>query len=385
MPPLPDRERILLGPGPSPVSPRVMRALAAPPLSHLDPDMMALLDDLRERLARIFRAPDGAFTFAVSGTGSSGLEAAVANTVREGTPVLAVVTGYFGDRLASVCARYGAQVHRVEVPWGRAVDPDALRRALATTRAEVVAVVHVETSTGVCNPVADLCAVARERGCLTIVDAVTSLGGHPVDMAAWGADVVYSCSQKCLGAPSGLAPIAFSARALERASCRSFYLDVQLLRDYWIGRRYHHTISAPLVYALREAAIDVEEETLDARWARHRHHHRVLTSGLGAMGLELLPPGPERSWTLNAVCVPDGVNEAAVRRRLLLEANLEVGAGLGPLAGRVWRVGLMGAGSTSDHILTLLSALERALRAEGVAVAPGAGAAAARDALATVR
>jgi alanine-glyoxylate transaminase/serine-glyoxylate transaminase/serine-pyruvate transaminase len=385
MPSLPDRERILLGPGPSPVLPRVMRAMLAPPLSHLDPDMMALLDDLRARLARLFRAPEDAFAFAVSGTGSSGLEAAVANLVREGTPVVAVVTGYFGDRLANVCARYGGRVHRVEGTWGRAVDPEALRRALAATGPAVVAMVHVETSTGVCNPVADLCAIARGRGGVTIVDAVTSLGGHPVEMAAWGADVVYSCSQKCLGAPSGLAPIAFSARALERASCRSFYLDVALLRDYWVGRKYHHTISAPLVYALREAVLEVEEETLDARWVRHRHHHRVLTSGLGAMGLELLPPEPERSWTLNAVCVPDGVDEAAVRRRLLTEANVEIGAGLGPLTGRIWRVGLMGAGSSSDHILTLLSALERALRAEGFPVAPGAGAAAAGDALATVR
>jgi len=382
---LPDRERILLGPGPSPVSPRVMRALLAPPLSHLDPDMLALLDDLRARLARVFRAPDNAFAFAVSGTGTSGLEAAVANLVREGTPVVAVVTGYFGDRLASVCARYGGQVHRVEAPWGRAIDPDALRRALASTRADIVAMVHVETSTGVCNPVADLCAVAREHGCFTIVDAVTSLGGHPVEMAAWGVDAVYSCSQKCLGAPSGLAPIAFSARALERASCRSFYLDVHLLRDYWIGRKYHHTISAPLIYSLREAVLGVEEETLQARWARHRHHHRVLTSGLGAMGLELLPPESERSWTLNAVCVPDGVAEAAVRHRLLVEANLEIGAGLGPLAGRIWRVGLMGAGSSSEHLLTFLSALERALRAEGFASTPGAGTAAAGDALATTR
>ena len=382
---LPDRARILLGPGPSPVSPRVMRALLAPPLSHLDLDMLALLDDLRARLARIFRAPDGAFAFAVSGTGSAGLEAAAANLVREGTPVVAVVTGYFGDRLANVCSRYGGRVHRVEGEWGRAIDPEALRRALVTTRAEVVAMVHVETSTGVRNPVDELCAVAREHGCFTIVDAVTSLGGHPVEMAAWGADVVYSCSQKCLGAPSGMAPIAFSARALERASCRSFYLDVHLLREYWIGRKYHHTISAPLVYALREAAIDVEEEMLETRWARHRHHHRVLASGLGAMGLELLPPEPERSWTLNAVCVPDGVAEAAVRRRLLAEANLEIGAGLGPLAGRIWRVGLMGAGSSSDHLLTFLSAFERALRAEGFATTPGAGAAAAGDALATVR
>lgn len=383
MPSLPDVERILLGPGPSPVSPRVLRAMMAPVLSHLDPDMMALLDDLRARLARVFGAPEGAFTCAVSGTGTSGMEAAVANLVREGTAVHVVVTGYFGERLADMCGRYGGLVNRIEVPWGRAADPDALRRALKTTGGEVVAMVHAETSTGVLNPVDALCEVAREQGCLTIVDAVTSLGGHPVDMAAWDADVVYSCSQKGLGAPSGFAPVAFGPRALARAQSRSFYLDVQLLQAYWVSRKYHHTISAPLVYALREALLAVEEEGLGARLDRHRRHHRVFAAGLGSMGLELLPPEPERLWTLNAVCVPDGVDEAAVRRYLLQYFNIEIGAGLGPLAGRIWRVGLMGSGSSSQLILLLLSALERALGAQGYPVQPGAGTAAAGDALST--
>jgi alanine-glyoxylate transaminase/serine-glyoxylate transaminase/serine-pyruvate transaminase len=227
--------------------------------------------------------------------------------------------------------------------------------------------------------------IAREHGCLTIVDTVTSLAGHPVDVAAWGADAVYSCSQKGIGAPSGLAPVTVSPRVLALHAGRSFYLDLRLLQDYWIGRKYHHTISAPLVYALYEALVAIEEEGLEARWARHRRNHRVLAAGLGAMGLELLPPEPERLWTLNAVCVPDGVDEAAVRRVLLEEFSIEIGAGLGPLAGRIWRVGLMGAGSSSQLILLFLSALERALRAQAYPVTPGTGTAAAGDMLSTVR
>jgi alanine-glyoxylate transaminase/serine-glyoxylate transaminase/serine-pyruvate transaminase len=241
--------------------------------------------------------------------------------------------------------------------------------------------VHAETSTGVLNPVEAVSEVAREAGCLTIVDAVTSLGAHPLDAAGWKLDAVYSCSQKGLGAPSGMAPIAFSARARERAASRSFYFDLRLLEQYWAGRKYHHTIAAPLVYALREAVVSVEEEGLEARWMRHRRHHLVLAAGLGAMGLELLPPEAERLWSLNAVCVPDGVDEAAVRRFLLQQFNIEIGAGLGPLAGRIWRVGLMGSGSSSQLILLFLSALERALRAQGYPVPPGTGTAAAGDAL----
>lgn len=382
---LPATERILMGPGPSPVSPRVMRAMAAPVLSHLDPQMMQLLDDLRARLARVFRAQPGAFTCAVSGTGTAGMEAAVAALASEGTSAVVVVTGYFGERLAEMCRRYGANVRRVEGAWGRAADPDALRQALREQHADLVAMVHAETSTGVLNPVEALCAVARDHGALTIVDTVTSLGGHPVDVAAWGADVVYSGSQKALGAPSGLAPITFGSRALAANAGRSFYLDANLLQDYWINRKYHHTISAPLVYALHEALVVLEEEGLESRWARHRQHHDDLVSGIDAMGLRLLPPEPERLWTLNAVCVPEGVEEAAVRRYLLQEFNLEVGAGLGPLAGRIWRVGLMGAGSTSQLVLFFLAALGRALTAQGVSAGPGTATADASGRLSSAR
>ncbi len=303
-PPLPDVERLLLGPGPSPVSPRIMRAMAAPVLSHLDPDMLQIMDDLRARLGRVFMAPADGYSLAVSGTGSAGMEMAVANLVREGTHVLVIVSGYFGERLADLCSRYGALVGRLDVPWGRAVDPEMVRRALKQTPADIVAMVHAETSTGVLNPVEAVAQIAREQGCLMLVDAVTSLGAHPVDVAGWQLDAVYSCTQKGLGAPSGMAPICFSKRAKERAKSRSFYFDLGLLEAYWSGRKYHHTISAPLVYAVREALVAVEEETLEARFARHRRHHMVLAAGLGAMGLELLPPEGERLWTLNAVCVP---------------------------------------------------------------------------------
>ena len=382
---LPASERLLLGPGPSMIAPRVMRALAAPVLGHLDPDLMAMMDETRGQLAALFRAPEGSFAFAVSGTGTAGLEAAVANLVQDGTRVLAVVTGYFGDRLASVCERYGGRVTRLDVEWGRACDPQRVREALARESADIVCVVHAETSTGVCNPVREIAAAAHAAGALVLVDAVTSLGGHPLEMEAWGIDAAYSCTQKCVGAPSGLAPVAFAPTALaRRVTCRSFYLDLGLLEDYWVRRKYHHTISASLVYALHEALTAIEEEGLEARWARHEHHHRVLAAGLSAMGLGLLPPEGERLWTLNAVRVPDGVDDGKVRKELLTRFNMEVGAGLGPLAGKIWRVGLMGHSSSMQAILLFLSSMEAALRLQGHAVPPGAGTAAAIEAAATL-
>ena len=371
---LPDNVRILLGPGPSLTSPRVMRAMAAPTISHLDPQMVALLDDVRARLTRTFRAPEGSFALAISGTGTSGMEAAVANLAGEGTRALVVVTGYFGDRLAQMCERYGASVTRLDVEWGRACDPDALRKALRASPADLVAMVQAETSTGVLNPIDTLAPIAREHGALTIVDAVSSLGGHPLDVGAWGIDACYSCTQKCLGAPSGLAPVVFSPRALERrVKCRSFYLDLRLLEDYWLKRKYHHTMSSALVCALYEALAIVEEEGLEARWARHERNHQALIAGLAEMGLSVLPPQGERLWTLNAVRVPDGVDEAAVRKHLLDRFSIEIGAGLGPLAGKVWRVGLMGASSSPRLIVLLLGALKEALSALSTAGPAKAG------------
>jgi alanine-glyoxylate transaminase/serine-glyoxylate transaminase/serine-pyruvate transaminase len=357
-------ERLLLGPGPSPVARRVMDAMTAPVLSHLDPEMMTILDDIRQRLDTAFHASEGSLSIAISGTGTSGMEAAVANTVRPGTRAIAVVGGYFGDRLAQMLARYGASVTRVDVEWGRACDPARLEVALHEG-ADLVTMVHAETSTGVLNPVSEMCAVASARGAMTIVDAVTSLGAHPVDARAWGADVVYSCTQKGLGAPSGLAPITFSKRArdfrLQAEGSRSFYFDLALLEDYWLNRKYHHTISAPLVYALREALVAVADEGLAARWERHRSNHLALAARLETLGLRLLPPAGERLWSLNAVSVPDRIDEARIRKRLIDEYNIEIGAGLGPLAGKIWRVGLMGSGSTRENVERLTGALETLL------------------------
>jgi len=366
--------KLLLGPGPSPVEPRVMRAMAAPVLSHLDPEMMAILDDIRARLAVAFKAAEGSLALAISGTGTSGMEAAVGTLTRPGTRAVAVVSGYFGDRLAQMLQRHGASVTRVDVEWGRACDPAQLEAALAGG-ADLVTMVHAETSTGVLNPVGEMCRIAAARGAMTIVDAVTSLGAHPVDAGAWGADVVYSCTQKGLGAPSGLAPIVFSKRARDfrlpasaKASAGkqaegpvSFYFDLKLLEDYWLNRKYHHTISAPLVYALREALLAVADEGLETRWERHRTNHLALVDNLAALGLGLLPPAGERLWSLNAVTVPAGVDEAGVRKRLLEDHGIEIGAGLGPLAGKIWRVGLMGSGSTRENIARLTGALQSLL------------------------
>ena len=360
--PLRASERILLGPGPSLMSPRVMKALGAPMLSHLDPQFVEIMDDVRARLARVFQAPDGSFAFAVSGTGTSAMETATANLIAPGTRVLAVVTGYFADRLAQMATRYGGEVRRVDAEWGRAIDPEHVRKALKESGADVVTIVHAETSTGVLNPVKEVAAIAREHGALVIVDAVTSLGGMPLDVAGWGLDAVYSCSQKCLGAPSGMSPIVFSPRALEKkVTCRSFYFDVTLLEDYWVRRKYHHTMSASLIYALREALAGVEEEGLQARWARHERNHLAFVKALDRLGLSILPSPAERLWTLNAVRVPQGVDDAAVRKYLLQHHNIEIGAGLGPLAGKVFRIGLMGTSSSQELVDLLSAALEKAL------------------------
>jgi alanine-glyoxylate transaminase/serine-glyoxylate transaminase/serine-pyruvate transaminase len=363
MKPIPAIPRILLGPGPSLVSPRVMRALATPVLGHLDPQLLSTMDDVRDALRRIFRAPDGSTALAVSGTGTAAMETCLANLVEPGTRMVVVTNGYFGERLAEIGQRFGAQVHRVAGEWGRAIDPTAVANAITSNSPQLVAVVHAETSTGVVNPVEAIAAAARAKDALVLVDAVTSLGGMPVDVAAWGIDACYSGSQKCLGAPSGIAPLVFTPRAwARRVACRSFYFDLGLLDAYWRERKYHHTIAATLVYALAEALAEVEDEGLEQRWERHRRHHESFTSELAALRLTLLPPKAEQLWTLHTVVVPDGIDEASVRRDLREQYNIEIGAGMGPLAGRVWRIGLMGASSTPSAIATLVSALSTLIR-----------------------
>ena len=363
---LPATDRLLLGPGPSPISLRVRESLSAPARSHLDPDLLALLDDIRAKLTKFLRAPEGSRVLAVSGTGTTAMEMAVSNLVEPGRRALAVVTGYFGDRLAGMMERHGATVSRLNVEWGRAVDPNAVQSALSKDTFDIVSVVHAETSTGVRNPVDVIGRLGRNHGAVVIADAVTSFGALPLDMDGWELDVCYSCSQKGLGAPSGLSPIAFGPRALERkVTCRNFSLDLSLLEDYWLRRKYHHTISAPLVYALATALGEVDAEGLERRWARHETVHQRFLAGLQRLGLDLLPPPNERLWSLNAVRVPEGTNEAAVRASLLQDHNIEVGAGLGPLAGKVWRVGLMGSGATPENVDRLLNALPAALNEGG--------------------
>ena len=350
--------------------------MTAPQRSHLDPDLIALMDDVRARLHGLFHVGNDGIALAVSGTGSSGLETAVANLVKPGDRVLAIVTGYFGDRLALVCERYGAEVTRLSSEWGRAIDPAEVRTALEHASFQAVTVVHAETSTGVLQPVQDVAALARAAGARIIVDAVTSLGAHPVDVDGWGLDACYSCSQKGIGAPAGfapsaaptpaaprscawIAPDAFGAEARKVAQSRTFYLDLPLLEGYWIKRGYHHTISTPLVYALHEALRVIDEETMEARSARHARVHEEFVAAIGELGLSLLPPPSERLWTLNTVRIPERVSdEARVRVALRDKHGIEIGAGLGPLAGKIWRVGLMGAGATSENVQRLVTALK---------------------------
>jgi alanine-glyoxylate transaminase / serine-glyoxylate transaminase / serine-pyruvate transaminase len=371
-------QRYLFGPGPSLVSARVMSALARPVLGHLDPMVITLLDDVHARLVRVFRAPAGSIALAVSGTGTAAMETAIANLVAPGRRVLVASTGYFGQRMAEISARYGGEVRTVDAPWGRAIDPDRVREALDDAPSDIVCVVHAETSTGVRNPVAEICALARAHGALAIVDCVTSLGGMPVDMSAWGADVCYSGSQKCLGAPSGIAPIAVAPTARARlVPCRSFYFDLALLDEYWTRRKYHHTIGSPLVQALHEALVAVEDEGLETRWARHLRIHQAFAAAAEAMHLSFLPPAEERLTTLNAVRVPDGVNDVTLREELRDQLGVEIGAGMGPLAGKIWRIGLMGASATPPMLLLLIGALEAMLARQGHQFSEGSGTAAA--------
>jgi len=311
----------------------------------------------------VFGAPDGSIAGPISGTGTSGMETVVANLAEPGKRALVIVTGYFGDRLAQMLERYGATVKRLDVEWGRAVDPSAVERLMVGDRIDIVAMVHVETSTGVVNPMREVAAVARKHDALFVVDAVTSIGAMPFDAAADHVDACYTCSQKGLGAPSGLAPVLFTPRALARkVKCRSFYFDLDLLDAYWSGRKYHHTMSAPLLWALHAALGEVETESLDSRWMRHKTTHEQFVRGLDAIGWSLLPDVADRSWSLNAVNVPAGVDDAAVRKQLRSEKRIEIGAGLGPLAGKVFRVGLMGAGSTAANVDLLLNAFREVAR-----------------------
>ena len=373
-------KRVLLGPGPSPVDDRVLTAMAAPVLGHLDPLFLQCMDDVQSLLRYVFET-ENRVTVPISATGSAGMEAALVNVIEPGDEVVVCINGVFGQRMQDIIERAGAKPIVVEATWGEAIDVNKIEDALKSSpNARALAIVHAETSTGVLQNLSGLSELARRYGALFIVDAVTSLGGHAVGIDRNGIDICYSGTQKCIGAPPGLSPITFNERALDRIRSRkskvqSWYLDITMVEKYWgDDRTYHHTAPISMNYALREALRLIYEEGLEARWQRHEMNHRALVAGVEAMGLRMAVAPEHRLWSLNAVSVPEGVDDARVRARLLDE-NIEIGGGLGPLKGRIWRVGLMGSGSTRENVLLVLDALCRALKAEGFACESGAGAA----------
>lgn len=380
-PPLDPPQRILLGPGPSDVSPRVLAALARPTVGHLDPEYLEIMDATSRMLRAVFKT-DNPLTLAVSGTGSAGMEACVGNLIEPGDEMCVGVAGVFGGRMVDVAERCGATVHRIEVPWGETIDPEQVREALeAHPGVKALGIVHAETSTGAHQPLEEISRQVRDAGALFVVDAVTSLGGLPLEVDGWGIDACYSGTQKCLSCPPGLAPVTFSPRALEviqnRSSrVRSWYLDMTQISRYWGGERvYHHTAPINMTYALYEALRIVLEEGLEARIARHLENHRALRAGLDALELRYVPRRP--LTTLNAVGVPEGVDDARVRSRLLNDYGIEIGAGLGPFSGKAWRIGLMGSSSSKRNVLLVLAALETILAGEGLGFEAGAALAAA--------
>ena len=364
-------ERILLGPGPSPVSQRVLRALGAPTLGHLDPQYLAIMDETCARLREVFRTKN-ALTFPVSGTGMAGMECIATNLLEPGDEVIVGVNGVFGGRMKDVMERCGATVHAIEAPWGEVISLEQLEAALAAhPKVKVVGIVHAETSTGAHQPLEGFSEAVHQRGALLIVDAVTSLGGHELRVDDWGIDAIYSGTQKCLSCPPGLSPVSFGERALARMDARktkvqSWYLDVSMLRKYSTGgaggggRVYHHTAPVNMTYALHEALGIVLEEGLENRIARHAQMHQRLRAGLEAMGISYVP---KRSLhTLNCVYIPAGADDAGTRKRLLEEYGIEIGSGLGVMAGKAWRIGLMGHGATVRNVDLVLAALQAILR-----------------------
>jgi len=382
------RERLLLGPGPSNVSPRVIRAMTLPLMGYLDPTFLKVMDEVTELLRQVFRTSNE-FTLPVSGTGTSGMEAALVNMLEPGDTAVVGTHGLFGQRIADIAARCGAKVVTVAAEWGQTLDPLEIEKALKDAgQVKLLAAVHVETSTGVVQPLAPLAELAHSSNALFLVDAVTSLGGVDLRVDEWGVDICYSATQKCVGSVPGLSPITLSPRAVEilrqrQSPVQSFYLDLLQLERYWLTDRvYHHTASMSMIYALREALIIAMEEGLEARYERHQRNADALKAGLAALGMQALAPQGFQSNPMTAALVPEGIDEARVRRSLLGEYGIEIGGGFGPLAGKIWRIGLMGESSQASHVLTLLHALETLLSREGQEIAPGSSIAAAHQVLA---
>ena len=380
--------RLLLGPGPSSVHPRVLQAMTLPVVGHLDPEFFQVMDQVGDMLREIFHTSNF-MTVPLSSTGTGAMEAACANILEPGDTMVVCRNGFFGDRLADIAERCGADTYVVDSPWGKPADPAALAQELNKhPKVKAVGIVHAETSTGVLTPLQETIDLAHRHGALVVVDAVTSLGSHEMRMDDWDIDVCYSASQKCLGAPPGLAPISFGPRAMDVINARetkvqSFYFNLKDLESYWSQTRaYHHTSPISMTYALREALRMLMEEGLENRIQRHARVASSLRAGLRALGIGVLADEAHQLNPLTGAVVPDGVDDAAVNRALLEHYGIEIGAGFGQLRGKIWRIGLMGDSARESNVFTLLSALEIILSGEGYEVAQGASLAAAQQALA---
>jgi len=356
--------RILMGPGPSDVHPRVLRAMATPLVGHLDPEFLVVMDDIKFMVQETLKTKNE-LTFVVSAPGSAGMETCLVNLLEPGDEAVICINGVFGTRLADIAERCGAKVIKVEADWGKTIDLKAVKKALASCNPKLLAIVHAETSTGVLQPLEEISKLTKNAGALLVVDAVTSYCGTHLKVDEWGIDALYSGSQKCLSAPPGLSPVTFSQAAIDvldrrKTKVQSWFLDLTLVKNYWAGakRAYHHTAPISAMYAMREALRIVMEEGLENRFARHQKNHELLRDGLESLGFEFLVEKQHRLPMLNAVRIPEGVNDVEVRKQLLEKYNIEIGGGLGPFAGKIWRIGLMGESSNANHVNMLLAALK---------------------------
>lgn len=374
--------RLLLGPGPSDVHPRVLTVMSTPLMGHLDPQFLVLMNEVQDMLRQAYQTKNP-MTLAMSATGMAGMETCLVNLLEPGDKMLACVKGFFGTRLVEVGTRTGAEVIRLDAPWGQVFDLNLLEAEIKKHKPKVVGIVHAETSTGAWQPIEELGKICKANDALLLVDAVTSLGCVPLAIDDWGVDAVYSCTQKGLGCPPGLSPVSFSPRALEAIAKRktrvqSWYFDLSIIQKYWgQDRFYHHTAPITMIYALREGLRILLEEGLQARWDRHMKNHKALKAGLVAMGLDYSAAEGHQLPQLNAVKIPAGIDDLAVRKRLLDDFGIEFGGGLGDFKGKVWRIGIMGYNSRPSCVLLALAALEQCLLRVGYKVSPGAGVAAA--------
>jgi len=357
--------RVLMGPGPSDAHPRVLQAMARPLIGHLDPEFVTMMDEVKEMTQKCFLT-DNHLTFVVSAPGSAGMETCLVNLLEPGDECIIGINGVFGGRMKEIATRCGAKVHTVEVEWGKVIDPKQIKEALGKCpKPKLVALVHAETSTGARQPLKEISDLVHDAGSLLMIDAVTSFCGVPLKVDEWGIDAIYSGTQKCLSAPPGLSPVSFSAEAVKvlenrKTKVQSWFLDLSLVKNYWAGakRAYHHTAPVSSVFAIHQALSIVLEEGLEKRWERHQRVHLYLKEQLEALGFTYLVEEAYRLPNLNAVYLPEGTNEAALRKKLLLDYNIEVGGGLGAFAGKIWRVGIMGESATKNHVNTLVGALK---------------------------